>query len=194
MTDVLPVSPDTMPDLGKLFSGDATANRCWCMWFIVPVREFHANGPAGNRALLGEVAERSPYPVGLLAYRDGEPVGWCAVGPRSRYTRAIRTPTFAGRDPAEDDTVWLVPCFFIRRDQRGQGVGRDLLGAAVGHARRAGAAAIEGFPFRAGKRRTGSDTQVGFEAVFAACGFEIIRDAGNRVVMRRALASGTAIG
>jgi hypothetical protein len=34
---------------------------------------------------------------------DGKAVGWCAVGPRSRFTRALRSPLMTRRDPEADD-------------------------------------------------------------------------------------------
>jgi GNAT superfamily N-acetyltransferase len=114
-------------------------------------------------------------------------VGWCAVGPRSRYRRALKTPTYIGRDPSEDDSVWLVPCFFVRQDARRAGLVEMLLQAAVGLAKEHGARAIEGFPFTGEKRRS-SDTQVGFESVFSACRFVAIRTPSpSRVIMRREL-------
>lgn len=178
------VTPDLIEDVAKLFGTEKTTHNCWCMWFIISVKEFHAAGSAGNRASFCSLVENSDLPMGLLAYQDREPVGWCAVGPRSRYARAIKTPTYQGGNTAESD-IWLVPCFFLRKDVRGQGLTRVLLEAAVDFAQENGAAAIEGFPFAGSKQRSSGDIQVGFEAVFAACGFQVIRTpSSSRAVMR----------
>ena len=88
------VTSDLIDDLGQLFSTDKVADQCWCMWFIIPVKEFHALGHEGNRASFCELVASSEQPLGLLAYQNDEPVGWCAVGPRSRYVRALKTPTY----------------------------------------------------------------------------------------------------
>ncbi len=182
------VTSDVLDDVERLFATDTVADACWCMWFIIPVKEFHAVGHEGNQAAFCALATRSDQPLGLLAYRDGEPVGWCAVGPRARYVRALKTPTYRGAAGDQDDDIWLVPCFFIRKDARRAGVSRVLLEAAVKLAQEHGATAIEGFPFSGPKRRSSGETQVGFEALFAACGFEVIRTPSpGRVVMRRAL-------
>ncbi|MGH6919207.1 MAG: GNAT family N-acetyltransferase [Geminicoccaceae bacterium] len=182
-----PITGDLIDDMGRLLSTDRAACGCWCMWFIIPVKDYHRAGSAGNRASFCDLMASSEQPLGLLAYQEGEPVGWCAVGPRSRYGRALKTPTYQGRDPREDDSVWLVPCFYVRREARRAGLGETLLQSAVGLANEHGARAIEGFPFTAGKRRS-SDTQVGFEALFSACGFQAIRTPSpSRVVMRREL-------
>ncbi len=185
MYSVVPVGPDRVSDLDRLFGCDEMADRCWCLWFIRPVKEFHEVGRAGNRAALLELIDTSPEPVGLLAYDGDVPVGWCAAGPRSRYTRILRAPTLRTRDRSEDETVWLVPCFFVHPDRREAGVAGALLDAAVELARHHGAPAIEGFPLAGGKRRSkGSDFQTGVESLFAEAGFEPVhRPSANRVIM-----------
>ncbi len=176
-------------DLEALFGTNDSANRCWCTWFVIAVKEYHANGSFGNRERFCSMMATSKVPMGLLAYLKGEPVGWCAVGPRSRFARATKTPTLKGVDHAEDDTVWFVPCFFVRSDCRGHGVSTALLQGAVGLAENHQATAIEGFPLTAGRRHT-SDTQVGLETVFRACGFRLVRQPSpGRVVMRLDLKS-----
>ena len=190
MLSIKPVTSGLIDDVAQLFGADKVTNRCWCMWWIVPVKEFHTAGADGNRTHFCELAATSEHPMGLLAYQDDKPVGWCAVGPRSRYVRALKTPTYRGGDADEDADIWLVPCFFVRKDARGSGVSRALLEAAVELARENGATAIEGFPYSGTKRRSGGKTHVGFESLFASCDFEVIRTpSSSRVVMRRALSA-----
>lgn len=182
------VTSDLIDDVGRLFSADKLADKCWCMWFITPVKDFHAVGHEGNRARFCELVANSDQPPGLLAYQNGEPVGWCAVGPRSRYVRALKTPTYSGGEVRKDSDIWLVPCFFVRKDARGAGVSRALLEAAVNLAKDNSATAIEGFPNSGTKRRSSGEIQVGFESLFSACGFKVIRTPStSRVVMRREL-------
>jgi GNAT superfamily N-acetyltransferase len=160
------------------------------MWFIIPVKDYHTAGGEGNRASFKALAEDSGLPMGLLAYENaGEPVGWCAVGPRSRYVRALKTPTYRGGEPEDNSVTWLVPCLFTRKDMRGSGITRALLQAAVEFARQNGATALEGFPFSGSARRSSGDVQVGFESLFSSCGFHVVRTPSpSRVVMRRELA------
>jgi GNAT superfamily N-acetyltransferase len=186
---IRPVTAERLDDLADLFGSNGTTRGCWCMYFIATRAEYSAGYGRGNRASFEAMAAESDTPVGLLAYRDGIPVGWCAAGPRSRYGRTIgpRTRILAGRDPAEDDTVWLVPCFFVRVGERGQGITSALLGEAVELARSCGAPAIEGFPRDAGQPPS-PDDYLGREEVFAACGFQCIaRPTPRRAVMRRDL-------
>lgn len=96
MIESAPLTPDQFDDLGSLFCANASAGHCWCMWFLIPVRTFHANGSAGNRAAFTELAVADPLPMGLLARRNGEAVGWCAT---TRAARAWRKRC-DGRRPA----------------------------------------------------------------------------------------------
>jgi hypothetical protein len=82
-----------------------------------------------------------------VAYHD-EPVGWCAVEPRTAYRRLLRTRVpWSGRaEDKTDDGVWAVTCFVTRAGFRRRGVSRALARAAVDFARRRGARAVEGYP------------------------------------------------
>lgn len=186
--EVKPLTKARIPDAERVFASNPESAGCFCMWFIIPVAQYHAGGKSANRQLFLDLVEESASPIGLIAYVAREPVGWCAAGPRSRFTRALRVPSFKGRDPSQDDSVWFVPCFNIRKDHRRQGVSKALLQGAVELAGRHGATAIEGFPFSRGAR-LGRESMVGLEAAFEACGFIASRrPSSTRVVMRRELA------
>jgi GNAT superfamily N-acetyltransferase len=188
MVDVHPLTADRLADLDALFCTNKTTAGCYCMWFLAPSKQVSAGWGDINRADFTGRAEAAPEPFGLLAYRDGEPVGWCAAGPRSRYARALRSPILKERDADEDGSVWLVPCFFVRRDARRSGVTRALLGAAVSLARSHRARAIEGFPLNGDRRRSTMEAFLGVEPLFASSGFSVVaRPSASRVVMRREL-------
>jgi GNAT superfamily N-acetyltransferase len=182
--EIRPLTPDRRADAADLFETNATVRACSCMWFLLSTREVQAGWGAENRGRFFELAREADPPAGLLAYQDGNPVGWCAMGPRSRYPRAIRSPLMTGRDPAEDGDVWLVPCFFVRTGSRRVGITHELLTAVVAYARAHGAKAIEGFPL-AGSGPHTSDRYLGSEPLFGACGFSpVARPSPRRVIMR----------
>lgn len=188
---VAPLTVDRLPDLAALFGTSSTTRGCYCMWFLRPGRQVEAGWGDANRQAFEACTRAETLPMGLLAYVDGEPVGWCATGPRARYTRAQRSPVLRQRDPAEDDSVWLVPCFFIRRDFRRRGIMRELLRQAIDLAAAHGASAIEGFPLAGDARRGSADAYLGFEPLFAASGFTVVdQPTPHRVVMRLDLADG----
>ena len=92
---------------------------------------------------------RSSTTSGLVAYLDGEPVGWCAVEPRTAYPRLLlktRVPWAGRAEDKNDDSVWAVTCFVTRVGFRRRGISRALARAAVDFARERGARALEGYP------------------------------------------------
>src|SRR5690606_19693399 len=104
---VEPLTVETLGDLETLFATNKTTHGCYCTWFLGPVRECHAGWGATNLDRFNTAAHASEEPLGLLARRDGEPVGWCAAGPRNRYARMLRSRLLVRRDPDEDATAWL---------------------------------------------------------------------------------------
>ncbi|HET6530667.1 MAG TPA: GNAT family N-acetyltransferase [Actinoplanes sp.] len=184
--DTHPLDGRRCDDLADLFAGNATTRGCFCMWFLSSGKDVSAGWTGGNRDRFRELAAASRTPFGVLAYDDGTPVGWCAAGPRSRYARALRSPILkAARDPGEDDSVWLVPCFFTRVGHRRQGTSGRLLDAAVEQARARGATAVEGFPLAGPGPYERTHLYLGTEPLFAARGFRVIaRPSPRRVVMR----------
>lgn len=185
--DIHPLSPVRCDDAAELFESSTTTRGCWCMWFLLSTREVQSGWGETNRQLFTGLAAADNPPAGLIAYDEGKPVGWCAMGPRSRYPRVLRSPLMASRDPSEDDTVWFVPCFFVRTAWRRAGVSRQLLTAVLEHGRDHGAKAIEGFPL-AGEGPHKSNRYLGTEQLFAACGFAAVaRPSPQRVVMRHDL-------
>ena len=127
---------------------------------------------------------------GLVAYLDGEPVGWCAVEPRTAYPRLLLKTRVPWADRAEDKTddgVWAATCFVTRAGFRRRGVSRALARAAVDFARQRGARALEGYPMitKPGQEITWGELHVGSRGAFADAGFtEVIRPTVRRVVMR----------
>lgn len=188
--EIHPVTVERLGDLADLFETGSATRGCWCMWFIGAADEVRAGwGNGGNRRAFEALVGTADPPLGLIAYDDGVPVGWLATGPRSRYPRAIgpRSKLMKDRDPAEDDDVWLLPCFYVRVGHRRQGVTAALVAAAVEAAAEHGAPAVEGLPIADDYPKDQNDF-VGKQRRFAECGFECIaRPTPRRVIMRRNL-------
>jgi len=122
-----------------------------------------------------------------VAYLNNEPVGWCAVGPRSSYEGLVRHSRVVWDGRAEersDPDVWAVTCVFTRAGFRKRGISRALIRAAVDFAKDRGARALEGYPMV----RTdvlAEELHVGTLTSFAAAGFsEVTRPSVRRAVLR----------
>ena len=189
---VVPANEASWEDLQTVFGTRGQASRCQCQRYKLRPRESFASFPAEERAhRLREQTDcghpRSGTTSGLMAYLNGDPVGWCAVEPRTAYTGLVRNNRvpWEGRvEDKTDDSVWAVTCLFTRAGFRRRGVSRALARAAVDFARERGARAIEGYPMTT-KNAILEELHVGTEGVFADAGFtEVSRPTLRRVVMR----------
>src|SRR2546428_11742505 len=144
--DIHPAAARRWPDLEKLFGPNGAYSDCWCRWGPLRHRGFRALRPAERKAKLrGWV--RSGAEPGLIAYRKGIPVGWCAIAPRSEYAGLAASRSLKPVDSAAG--VWSVTCYFVARDRRRTGLMTALLSAAEKHAKRHGGLILEGYPVAA---------------------------------------------
>jgi GNAT superfamily N-acetyltransferase len=190
--DTRPLGRDDLGDLASLFKTQRNTRACWCMAFCTTSAQFTVGWvTGGNRRRFEAMASESGPPMGILASMSGEPVGWCACGPRSRYLAAMegRSSLLKGLKREEDEAVWLLPCLFVRPENRSQGVSFQLIRAAIELARLEGASAIEGWPAARSDRRA-SYGFVGRETVFEDLGFQcIVRPSPDRAIVRLDLTS-----
>jgi GNAT superfamily N-acetyltransferase len=159
---------------------------CWCLSHRVDAKiNRELVGPARGD-YLRKLCGRKVAP-GVLAYEDGEVVGWAAVAPRAElpFERSTKIPH------VDDVPAWSVWCIRVRPGHRGKGLSHVLLDGAVAYARSRGAPAIEGYPVENnGQQVDRTMAFVGTRALFERAGFTKAADtdavAGGfpRVLMR----------
>jgi GNAT superfamily N-acetyltransferase len=199
MTDaaitIVPANQASWEDLQAVLGTSGDPSRCQCQRYKMQPGESWASVGAEELALRlraqTECGHRqSSTTSGLVAYLDGEPVGWCAVEPRTAYPRLLLKTRVAWEGRAEDKadaSVWAVTCFVTRAGFRRRGVSRALARAAVELARDRGARALEGYPMitQPGQEVPWGELHVGSRNVFVAAGFEeVSHPTRRRVVMR----------
>jgi GNAT superfamily N-acetyltransferase len=146
-------------------------------------KAYTAGWTGENRARL-EAQVRSPPAPGLLAYLEGEPVGWCRVGPRETFERLESSRTLTRVDDAR---VWSLVCFYVHPSAKRRGVATALLEAAVERATAAGAPFLEAYAAR--EHHTNVDAYTGYLPMYLAAGFEQVADGGRRTIVRKRLPS-----
>jgi GNAT superfamily N-acetyltransferase len=191
---VVPANEATWDDLHAVFGMRGYTSRCLCQRHKIRGKGWDSGSvPVGERARRLRQQTHCGQPEaettsGLVAYLDGEPVGWCAVEPRTAYLRLSKRVVWAGRaEDKTDDSVWAVTCFVTRAGFRRRGVSRALAAASVDFARERGARALEGYPMitKAGQEITWDELRVGSRSIFADAGFaEVSHPTLRRVVMR----------
>lgn len=161
--------------------GTPVTGGCWCQYWHLRGREYDLGAIDENRSRLeAEMRRRKLH--ALLAYLDGVPVGWCRLGPRESFDRLEHTPKL-GR--VDDEDVWSVVCFYVHPAARRIGVAPALLDAAIAEASARRARILEGYPVRAGHMSI--DAFTGYLPTFVDAGFERVRPAGRRTIVRREL-------
>jgi ribosomal protein S18 acetylase RimI-like enzyme len=184
----LPLTPARWPDLEAVFAakGCSMARHCWCMAYRRsgaaerPVQD-GATQAERNRADLKALVDRGP-PPGLIAYRGKTPVGWVTLGPREDFARLAKSPVMK---PVDEQPVWSIVCFVVPAEQRGQGVARALLDAAVAYAKQQGAALVEAYPVDKPERDKNDFMWFGAKSMYDKAGFvEVARRKPQRPVVR----------
>lgn len=172
---ILPLTTERMPHLASLFGQGGDPKWCWCASFRLRSLDFTKADPASNRRVLEAAVattskeDRAP---GLIAYGDGEAIGWVSLGPRDDYERLSYSRILA---PIDGTPVWSIVCFVVGRRARGQGIAAALLEAAVVYARNHGASMLEAYPVEiAGGRIPSANAYMGTLAMFERAGFEVV--------------------
>jgi GNAT superfamily N-acetyltransferase len=187
-----PANEAAWEDVQKVFGKRGAASRCQCQRQVLGDHDWWPMAVDERAERLREQTNvghpDAPDTAGLVAYLDGEPVGWVAVAPRTTYRRLLgsNVPWADRNEDKADDTVWSVACFVVRAGFRGQGLSYELAQAAVEFARRRGAAAVEGYPIvaRQGQKITWDEASVGTSQVFRAAN---LRQVSSPTVRRRVM-------
>src|SRR6188474_3011922 len=131
-----PATVDRFDDAQHTLTGGGDGASCQCAWWTLTNAQWQDSSSDDRQKLLHDEMAAGPPPA-LIAYVDGEAAGWIRVGPRTRQVRLGRTRDFTAisQEPWDDESVWAVTCFVVRREYRQQGLNARMLEAAVDYAR-----------------------------------------------------------
>lgn len=180
--DCHPLTPERWDDFETLFGPRGACGGCWCMLWRLSRRDFVTNKGDGNKAAMRALVAGGHAP-GILAYAGSEPVGWCAVAPRTDYPALARSRLL---QPIDDEAVWSISCLLVRKDWRRRGVSVRLLQEAVHFVRLRGGAIVEGYPVAPIKNDAPAVfVWTGLASAFLQAGFhECVRRSDTRPIMR----------
>ena len=185
-----PVTPDRFEDFVAVVNPTRREVSCWCLSHRLPAAEIRALGGDSRERAMRALCERE-HPPGVVTYRDGIPVGWCSISPRTEIPRLERSKLIRRID---DVPVWSIICIVVRTGHRRQGVVGQMLEGAVAYAAANGAPAVEAHPVDPGPERMDTTMAfVGTRAMFEKAGFEVVGTTDAvasrmpRLVMRRTL-------
>ena len=176
-----PLTSSLFADFERLFGPRGACAGCWCTFWKLRGKAYEENTGEPARQMQKSIVDSGVVP-GLLAYSNGEPVGWIAVEPRSAYPKLAHSRILK---PVDDEDVWSVTCFFVASQARRQGLTVDLLKAAVEYVKEQGGKIVEGYPVDAKKDMPPAFIYHGVAAAFQKAGFvEVARRSETRPIMR----------
>lgn len=177
-----PAAPSHFSEIEAVIGACGDARHCWCACWYRPNADYrHGRKDGSNRLWLEQRIAQGCVP-GIVAYRDGKPVGWCGVAPRDEQARLPRSRNLAPIDGAE---AWSITCFVVVKEARRQGSMRRLIAAAVCHAHRRAARLVEAYPLDLDRRAYPGELFVGTLRAFLDVGFvEVARRSPKRPIVR----------
>lgn len=178
-----PVNRKNWPKLLDLFGPRGACGNCWCMYYRLSNQEFReGKSDKGNKEALKELVWEN-RPVGLLAIYEGQAIAWCAFAPREDFIKLERSRVHKRIDQLP---VWSIPCFFVHKDFRRQGVTAELLKGVIQYARQNNISVIEAYPTIPTKvPLADSFGWIGLYSAFEKAGFKIVdRTSKNRPMVR----------
>src|SRR5690606_38077936 len=114
-------SSEIWDDIQRALSGGGDGRSCQCVWPVLSNKEWAATSLESRTAMFQREVATGP-PPGLVAYVDGEAAGWVRIGQRLAQRRLARTRNIVSttREPLDDEGVWAVSCFVVRKEHRGK--------------------------------------------------------------------------
>lgn len=180
------LAPELKEDFLQYFEGAAFADNpkwksCYCQFLYVD----HSNVNWSSRtadenrvAACDRIACKRMQ--GLLAYRNGQVVGWCNAAPR------VLLDSFADEPIPDAEHVGQITCFVVAREHRRTGVARALLEEACAMLRDQGLRVAEANPSRVA--RSDADNHFGPLSLYLSSGFSVFKEQDDGlVVVRRSL-------
>ena len=178
---IKPLKRNLWTDFEELFGLNGACGGCWCMHWKLRGKAFDESKGHATRQMHKSLVDDGTV-TGLLAYSEGDVVGWVAVEPRSAYEKLKHSRVLK---PVDDQEVWSVTCFYIAKGHRGKGVALGLLKAAVEHVKSQGGRIVEGYPVDVKEKTAPPFIFTGTASVFKKAGFrEVARNSPTRPIFR----------
>jgi len=169
-------------DFESLFGDRGGCGGCWCMSWRLKKSDFERQKGNANKLAIRTLVDQNQK-IGILAYIDGKPIGWCAVAPREVYLRLENSRVWKRID---NEHVWAITCFFISKSHRRKGISFELIKGAINYCKDNHVKVIEGYPVVPyGDNIPAAFAWTGIPTVFEKAGFVVAeRRSQSKPIMR----------
>ena len=160
---------------------------CWCVSYHLKRAE-ESKWSGRHRELKQRLVQANQTHAALV-YHEKDVVGWCQFGPPAELP--ARMSGYERLSLALPD--WRIPCFFVDRDQRKQGVAEAALAGALLIIAAKGGGTVDGYPIATkGKPYGSSFLWGGTETMFSKAGFRVLGHLGTSKLIMRKVVRGRA--
>ena len=180
------LSPKTWPDFVKIVEKhNGVWGGCWCVVLSDPKGK--GTGSASRNKSLKKSLVLEDKSHSALVYDGQDVVGWCLFGPPAEIPG--RMGGYGRLGLAQPD--WRIPCFFVDRDRRNEGVAETALEGALRMIAMKGGGVVDAYPLDVSGRTYGSSFLAGgTSAMFARAGFRPVVKLGTRKLVMRKVVRG----
>jgi GNAT superfamily N-acetyltransferase len=178
-----PLSKENWNKFVRLFGVKGACGNCWCMSFRLKKVDFNeGKSNDGNKIAMKNIVWANK-PSGLLGLYEEDPIAWCAFAPREDF---IKLENSRVHKRIDNNSVWSIPCFFIDKNYRRQGVSVELLKGVVKYAQKKGIKIIEAYPtIPTQEKLPDAFAWIGLYKSFEQAGFKIVdRTSKSRPMVR----------
>ncbi len=182
----LTFEPLTQKNWGKfveLFGAKGACGNCWCMYYRLTKQDFQEGKQDNGNMNAMKALVWDNQPTGIIGFYEEQPIAWCAFAPRENYMKLEKSRVHKRID---DQPVWSVPCFFIDKNFRKQGVSVELLKSVIKYAVERGIKIIEAYPtIPTQAKLPDAFVWIGLYKSFEKAGFKIVdQTSQNRPMVR----------
>jgi GNAT superfamily N-acetyltransferase len=142
MLDFKPLTLETWNDFEEVFGERGACGGCWCMAWRLKNKDFGRLKGEGNKHMMHELVKMNEQ-IGIIAYQDNKPAGWCSVAPRENFIKLDNSKVLKRID---DQLVWSITCLFVLKQFRRMGYSVEILKGAVDYCRSLEVKIIEAYP------------------------------------------------
>jgi GNAT superfamily N-acetyltransferase len=167
----------------QLCGEKGACGNCWCMYYRRTKADFETGkADNGNKKAMKNIVWKNK-PAGILAIRGGQAVAWCAFAPREDF---IKLENSRVHKRIDNKNVWSIPCFFIQKNFRKQGLSVEILKGLIKYAKENGIQIIEAYPaIPTQEKLPDAFAWIGLYKSFERAGFQIVdQTSRNRPMVR----------
>jgi len=178
-----PLTRNKWGNFVELFGSKGACGNCWCMYYRLSRTDFkEGKSEDGNKNAMKELVWENK-PAGVLGLYEEQAIAWCAFAPREDFIKLERSRVHKRID---DEMVWSIPCFFIDKRFRRNGISVALLKGVIEYATAKGIRIIEAYPtIPTQEKLPDAFAWIGLYTSFERAGFGIVdRTSGNRPMVR----------